>query len=80
MRALATVVVVLAIGCLRGENTSSLNEAKDFEVHGVAVWQCQCPAYGAPVSEMGPPCAGRVIRPTSPTSRLGAMAMSSSTG
>ena len=58
MRALATVVVVLAIGCLRGENTSSLNEAKDFEVHGVAVWQCQCPAYACPCQRNGTPVRG----------------------
>jgi hypothetical protein len=58
MRVLAIVVVLLAIGCLRGANTSSLKEAKDFELHGVAVWQCQCPAYACPCQRNGTPVHG----------------------
>ena len=57
-RCVAIGLLVVAIGSLRGEDTSGTMKVQDFEIEGVALWECQCPAYGCPCQRNGRPTHG----------------------
>lgn len=56
-RALTVIFSLTMIANLRGhdENASNLEE---FQLEGVAIWECQCPAYGCPCQKNGLPTEG----------------------
>lgn len=54
-RILSTLLLLISIGTLQGQKSAQL---EDFELEGVAVWQCQCPAYGCPCQQNGLPVHG----------------------
>ena len=58
LRGLATLAVLTVIGNLRGENAVLTNEIDDFQLQGVGIWQCQCPAYACPCQKNGLPTNG----------------------
>jgi hypothetical protein len=57
-RSIAIGLLLLTIGSLRGEDANSAKEVQDFEIKGVALWECQCPAYGCPCQRNGRPTHG----------------------
>lgn len=57
-RSLAIGLLLLAIGSLRGEDATSAKKVQDFEIEGVALWECQCPAHGCPCQRNGRPTHG----------------------
>jgi len=57
-RSLAIGLLLLAIGSLRGEDATSAKKVQDFKIEGVALWECQCPAYGCPCQRNGRPTHG----------------------
>lgn len=58
LRRLAIAVLLLAIGSLNGEDATHTKKVRDFEIEGVALWECQCPAYGCPCQRNGSPTHG----------------------
>jgi hypothetical protein len=44
-RVLTSFVTLTLIASLRGQNAHKVGEIEDFRLQGVAIWQCQCPAY-----------------------------------
>ena len=58
LRSLAIGLLLLSIGSLRGEDATSAKKMQDFEIEGVALWECQCPAYGCPCQRNGRPTHG----------------------
>ena len=58
LRSLTTLIVLLVIGNLRGQNATGGRVAQDFRLEGVAIWQCECPAYGCPCQQNGLPAHG----------------------
>lgn len=54
-RGLTALVVLLVLGNLRGQTPVAI---EDFTLDGVAIWQCQCPAYGCPCQQNGLPVHG----------------------
>lgn len=58
LRGLTTLVLLVVIGNLRGQNPSGARAVEDFRLEGVAIWQCQCPAYGCPCQQNGLPTHG----------------------
>src|SRR5580692_11073143 len=58
VRGLTALVLSAAIGNLRGQNATGARAAEDFRLEGVAIWQCQCPAYGCPCQQNGLPTHG----------------------
>jgi hypothetical protein len=57
VRGLATLVLLVVIGNLRGQNAKDTN-VEDFRLEGVGIWQCQCPAYRCPCQQNGLPTHG----------------------
>ena len=57
-RGLGIGVLLLAIANLNGEGASGSKKEQDFEIEGVALWECQCPAYGCPCQRNGRPTHG----------------------
>lgn len=57
-RGLTTLVLLVVIGNLRGQNATGAKAVEDFRLEGVAIWQCQCPAYGCPCQQNGLPTRG----------------------
>jgi hypothetical protein len=58
LRCFAIAVLLLALGSLNGEVAADLKKVQDFEIEGVALWECQCPAYGCPCQRNGRPTHG----------------------
>jgi hypothetical protein len=58
LRTLTALVLVVLLGNLRGQNTAGALAVQDFRLEGVAIWQCQCPAYGCPCQHDGLPTHG----------------------
>ena len=59
VRGLTALVLLAVIGNLRGQNAPGAPRAvEDFRLEGVAIWQCQCPAYGCPCQQNGLPTHG----------------------
>ena len=58
LRGFAIAVLLLAIGNLSGEDAAHSKKMQDFEIEGVALWECQCPAYGCPCQRNGRPTHG----------------------
>jgi hypothetical protein len=58
LRSLATLIVLLAIASLRGQNTTATKEVQDFEIQGSALFECQCPDHGCPCQKNGRPTHG----------------------
>lgn len=58
LRGLAIAVLLLAIGSLNGEDAAHSKQVEDFKIEGVALWECQCPAYGCPCQRNGRPTHG----------------------
>ena len=58
LRGLATLVLLVVIGNLQGEKATGASPVDDFRLEGVAIWQCQCPAYGCPCQQNGLPTHG----------------------
>lgn len=58
LRGLAIAVLLLAIGNLSGEDAAHSKQVEDFKIEGVALWECQCPAYGCPCQRNGRPTHG----------------------
>ena len=57
-RMLTSVVVLAVIVNLRGQQTDDTKGVEDFQLEGVAIWQCQCPAYACPCQKNGLPTHG----------------------
>lgn len=57
-RAWTSLLVLAAIGSLRGQNAHPTGDLEDFELEGIAIWQCQCPAYACPCQKNGLPTHG----------------------
>jgi len=57
-RFLTTFAVLTVIATLRGQKDNNAREVEDFRLQGVAIWQCQCPAYGCPCQKNGLPTHG----------------------
>jgi hypothetical protein len=58
LRGLTTLVLLVVIANLRGQNATGARTVDDFRLEGVAIWQCQCPAYGCPCQQNGLPTHG----------------------
>lgn len=58
LRVLANLALLVLLGSLRGQNAPSAKTADDFQLEGVAIWQCQCPAYACPCQRNGLPTHG----------------------
>jgi hypothetical protein len=60
VRGLTALVLLAVIGNLRGQNApgAGARAIEDFRLEGVAIWQCQCPAYGCPCQQNGLPTHG----------------------
>jgi Protein of unknown function (DUF1326) len=58
LRGLTTLVLLVVIANLRGQNATGARAVQDFRLEGVAIWQCQCPAYGCPCQQNGLPTHG----------------------
>lgn len=58
LRGFAIGVLLFAIGSLSGEDSAHSKQVQDFEIEGVALWECQCPAYGCPCQKNGRPTHG----------------------
>ena len=56
LRVLTTSLLLAIIGGLRGQD--SKRAVEDFQLEGVAIWQCQCPAYACPCQQNGLPTHG----------------------
>ena len=54
-RILTSVLYLLLLGSLQAEKPRAV---EDFALEGVAIWQCQCPAYGCPCQQNGLPVHG----------------------
>ena len=74
VRGLTALVLLAVIGNLRGLNAgdSGARTVEDFRLEGVAIWQCQCPAYGCPCQQNGLPRMECVTRAILLTSRVDA--------
>lgn len=58
LRGFAIAVLLLAIGSLSGVNVAHSKKVQDFEIEGIALWECQCPALGCPCQRNGRPTHG----------------------
>jgi len=58
MRSITALVMLVVVGCLRGQNAKATKAVDDFQLEGVAIWQCQCPAYACPCQRNGLPTHG----------------------
>ncbi len=58
LRGLTTLLLLVVIGNLRGQNATGARSVESFRLEGVAIWQCQCPAYGCPCQQNGLPTHG----------------------
>lgn len=58
LRGLGVVFSMLAIASLSGEDAAHSKQVEDFKIEGVALWECQCPAYGCPCQRNGRPTHG----------------------
>jgi hypothetical protein len=54
-RCLTSFLSLLLIGGVQAEKPAA---TEDFALEGVAIWQCQCPAYGCPCQQNGLPAFG----------------------
>jgi hypothetical protein len=52
------LILWAAVVSLRGENANGAKGIEDFRLEGVAIWQCQCPAYRCPCQHNGLPTEG----------------------
>jgi hypothetical protein len=57
-RGFVTFALLVLIANLRGQNATGARVVEDFRLEGVAIWQCQCPAYGCPCQQDGLPTHG----------------------
>jgi hypothetical protein len=57
-RVLTCIALLAMIGALRGNNSVEPRKVEEFELEGVAIWECQCPAYGCPCQKNGLPTEG----------------------
>lgn len=57
-RVLTSFVMLTAIVSMAGQNPNKAGEVEDFRLQGVAIWQCQCPAYSCPCQKNGLPTHG----------------------
>jgi hypothetical protein len=57
-RSLTSLLLLVVIGNLRGQNATKPKDIEDFQLEGVAIWQCQCPAYACPCQKNGLPTHG----------------------
>ena len=57
-RSVAMLILWAAVVSLRGENANGAKGIDDFRLEGVAIWQCQCPAYRCPCQHNGLPTEG----------------------
>ena len=55
LRGFSALAVMVAMGNLRGQNAARDPSIEDFHLEGVAIWQCQCPAYACPCQKNGLP-------------------------
>lgn len=58
LRGLTTLLLLVVIGNLRGQNAKEARTVEDFRLEGVAIWQCQCTAYACPCQQNGLPTHG----------------------
>lgn len=58
LRRAATLALLVMIGNLRVDSASGAKAVEDFRLEGVAIWQCQCPAYACPCQKNGLPTHG----------------------
>lgn len=56
-RVLTSVVSLALAGSLPGDNAKT-SKVEEFQLEGVAIWECQCPAYGCPCQKNGLPTEG----------------------
>jgi hypothetical protein len=57
-RALMVFFSLTMIANLRGHGENAASKIKEFQLEGVAIWECQCPAYGCPCQRNGLPTEG----------------------
>jgi len=57
-RVLTSFGMLTVIASLLGQNSNSAGHVEDFSLQGVAIWQCQCPAYACPCQKNGLPVQG----------------------
>jgi len=57
-RTLTGFLLLTVIVGLEGQNADEISLAEDFRLHGIAIWQCQCPAYACPCQKNGLPTHG----------------------
>lgn len=57
-RIFANFLLLAGIVGLQGQKASDTRLPEDFRLQGVAIWQCQCPAYRCPCQKNGLPTEG----------------------
>src|SRR5215469_13850061 len=57
-RVLTSFGMLTVIASLLGQNPNGAGKVEDFRLQGVAIWQCQCPAYACPCQKNGLPVHG----------------------
>ena len=57
-RVLGSVALLAVMGTLRGNSSVEPSKVREFQLEGIAIWECQCPAYGCPCQKNGLPTEG----------------------
>ena len=57
-RVLTSIALLAMIGTLRGNSAVEPGKVRKFQLEGVAIWECQCPAYSCPCQKNGLPTEG----------------------
>lgn len=52
------LVVLAAFGLLAGQRPQQVKTGDNFEIAGIALWQCQCPSHACPCQTNGRPKHG----------------------
>jgi hypothetical protein len=58
LRGLTVLGLLAALGSLRSGSARGATTVEDFQITGIGIWQCQCPAYACPCQQNGLPKFG----------------------
>ena len=58
LRSVVVIGLVLPITAFRVKDTAPAKQMEDFEISGIGLFECQCPAYGCPCQRNGRPTHG----------------------
>lgn len=58
LRGFSIAVLSLAVGSLNGQDAAPSKKEQDFEISGVGLFECQCPAHACPCQRNGRPTHG----------------------